>query len=61
MEPAQYGDSICLGVGPPLNVKLTDPAIAPFHEIAEKMSVKGAFIFCSQFKKETELAQQKEA
>ena len=41
MEPAPDGDSICLGVGPPLNVKSTDPAIAPFHEMAEKMSGRG--------------------
>ena len=61
MEPAPDGDSICLGVGPPLNVKSTDPAISPFHKMAEKMSGRGAFIFCSQFQKETELAQQKEA
>jgi hypothetical protein len=42
MEPEPDGDSTCLGVGPPLNAKSTDPAIAPFHEMAEKMSGKGS-------------------
>jgi len=42
MEPAPDVDIICLGVGPPLNVKSTDPAISSFHEMAEKMSGKGS-------------------
>jgi hypothetical protein len=61
MEPAPDGDSICLGVGPPLTVKSTDPAISPFHEMAEKMSGKESTYLLLPFKKETELAQQKEA